>query len=91
MLSTAMRAPVDPGQLDFRTVYDVCLFRTTSVLDQNNGSRVEFLLLATRLLFLINPCSSDRRLESRCVLLPIGPARPSAHVAGWPARTAIAL
>ena len=31
------------------------------------------------------------RLASRWVLLPIGPARPSAHMAGWPARTAIAL
>ena len=41
-----MRAPVGPGQLNFRTVYDVYLFRTNSVLDQNNGSRVEFLLLA---------------------------------------------
>ena len=41
-----MWAPVGPGQLNFRTVYDVYLFRTNSVLDQNNGSRVEFLLLA---------------------------------------------
>ena len=49
-----MRAPVGPGQLNFRTVYDVYLFRTNSVLNQNNGSRVEFLFLATRLLFLNN-------------------------------------
>ena len=26
---TAMRAPAGPGQLDSRTVYDVCLLRTT--------------------------------------------------------------
>ena len=42
----AMRVLAGPGQLNFRTVYDVYLFRTNSVLNQNNGSRVEFLLLA---------------------------------------------
>jgi hypothetical protein len=46
MLSTAMRAPVGLGQLDSRTGYSVRLFCTTSVLDQNNGSRVELFALS---------------------------------------------
>ncbi len=88
------------SSVDSRIVFDVCLLRTTSVLAQNNGSRVEFL--ATRFLFLsrhptfISPPScvavgapphrTGQALSDRMVTI----LSLSAHVARWPARTAIA-
>ncbi len=54
---TAMRAPAGPGQLDSRTVYDVCLHRKASVLDQNDGNNrvVHALCRGFRSRFRRNP------------------------------------
>ena len=74
--------PWAPRQLDSRTVYDVCLLRTTSVLDQNDDDNrvVHALCRGFRSRFRRDPlagvfdhtsCSARHRLVSRWVLLPI--------------------
>ena len=74
-------------QLDSRTVYDVCLLRTTSVL-VHDGSRVGLLFLLTRLCFEQTSCSDRRHriaavralsLQDRPGLQPIWPG----SLAGW--------
>ena len=71
-----------------RAVYDVCLLRTTSVLVQNDGSRVGLLFLLTRLCFEQTSCSDRRHrraavralsLQDRPGLQPIWPG----SLAGW--------